>query len=162
MYEDMKGLFYSSFGNKIAAIEHIGSTSIPGLAAKPIIDIMLGVSRLADADEIIPKMCEIGFEYVSKYEDVMPYRRYFVKRESGKSTYHIHSVEVNSPFWKRHLLFRNYLRHNPQAREDYYKLKKDLSQKEWNDSNDYADAKTEFVRSIQNIAAREENDATLK
>lgn len=162
MYEEMKELFYSSFGNKISAIEHIGSTSIPDLAAKPIIDIMLGVEILKDADGIIPKMRELGFEYVSKYEDVMPYRRYFVKRENGKSTYHVHTVEINSSFWKRHLLFRDYLRRNPQARDDYCKLKKELAQKEWKDRNDYTDAKTEFICNIQVIAEREEQGSGTK
>jgi GrpB-like predicted nucleotidyltransferase (UPF0157 family) len=162
MYEVMKKTFYTSFGDKIAAIEHVGSTSVPGLCAKPIIDIMLGVTKLPDADDIISKMYELGFEYVSKYEDVMPYRRYFVIRENGKSTYHIHTVEVDSHFWKRHLLFRDYLRQNPQARDEYGKLKKDLAQIEWNDRNEYTDAKTEFISNIQDIAARAKQGSKLK
>jgi GrpB-like predicted nucleotidyltransferase (UPF0157 family) len=149
MYENMKDSFLISFGDKIAGIEHIGSTSVPGLGAKPIIDILLGVRKLSDADEIIPDMEKLGFEYVSKYEDEMPNRRYFVKRENGKNIYHIHTVEVNSPFWRRHIFFRDFLRNNPEVRDDYYKLKKELSGQEWESSNDYADAKTEFIRNIE-------------
>jgi len=152
MYNQTKELFLNSFGDKIDAIEHIGSTSVPGLGAKPIIDILLGVRKLHEAESFIPKMHELGFEYISKYEDVMPERRYFVKREHGKSTHHVHSVEVDSPFWKRHLLFRDYLRMNDDVRDAYFKLKKELSDKEWSDSNDYADAKTEFIRNIEKEA----------
>lgn len=154
MYEDMKGLFYISFGNKIAAIEHIGSTSVPGLCAKPVIDVLLGVRKLTNADEIISKMIGLGFKYISKYEDVMPYRRYFCKKEDGKHICHVHAVVEGSPFWKRHLLFRDYLRQNSQTRDEYGKLKKDLAQIEWNDGNEYADAKTEFIRSVEEKAKR--------
>jgi GrpB-like predicted nucleotidyltransferase (UPF0157 family) len=151
-YRRTKELLLCSFGYKVTAIEHIGSTSVPLLGAKPIIDILLGVNKLSDADDIIPGMAEIGFEYISKYEDVMPERRYFVRRENGKNTHHVHSVEVNSPFWKRHLLFRDYLRTHDDVRDSYFKLKKDLSEKEWKDGNDFADAKTEFIRDIENKA----------
>ena len=72
MYEEIKKLFYSSFGEKIAKIEHIGSTSVPGLGAKPVIDVLLGVNQLSDAEEIIPNMEHLGYEYVFKYEDIMP------------------------------------------------------------------------------------------
>ena len=75
MYEENKDQFYSSFGEKIAGIEHIGSTSVPGLAAKPIIDILLGVYKLTDAEEIIPNMEQLGYEDVFKYEDIMHERR---------------------------------------------------------------------------------------
>ncbi len=151
-FEEIKSVFFKSFGDKIAAIEHIGSTSVPGLGAKPIIDVLLGVINLKDADAIIPGMINLGFEYISKYEDVMPYRRYFVKKINENDIYHIHTVETNSEFWKRHLLFRDYLRQNPDVMDEYYDLKIELSNREWNDSNDYADAKTEFIRNIENKA----------
>lgn len=153
-YEQTKELFIDSFGDKIAAIEHIGSTSVKGLGAKPIIDILLGVRKLKDAESIIPDMKQLGFEYVSKYEDVMPERRYFVKWQNGNCTHHIHSVEVTSAFWKRHLLFRDYLRSNDNVRDLYYELKKKLSKREWNAGNDYADSKTEFIRKAEKEAER--------
>lgn len=152
MYEDMKKLFYASFGDKIAAIEHIGSTSVPGLCAKPVIDIMLGVRKLKDADEIIPNMICLGFEYNTKYEDVVPFRRYFVMKKDRVSIYHIHTIPVDHPSWKTNLLFRDYLRQDPQTRDEYAKLKKDLARREWNESNDYAEAKTDFIRSIEKKA----------
>ncbi len=154
MYNQTKELFLNSFGDKIAAIEHIGSTSVPGLGAKPVIDILVGVKKLDDAESFIPDMESLGFEYVSKYEDVMPERRYFVKRGNKTSTHHIHTVEVSNPFWTRHLMFRDYLRTNDDVRDSYYTLKKELSLKEWSSGNEYADAKTVFIKGIEKEAAR--------
>ncbi len=153
MYESIKSQFYSSFGDKIAAIEHIGSTSVPGLGAKPIIDILLGVNKLKDAEDIIPNMEQLGYEYVFKYEDIMPERRYFVKWGSGKSLHHIHSVEINGEFWRRHLLFRDYLRVHDEIRDEYFVLKKRLSEIDWEDKMGYTDAKTDFIRKIEKKAA---------
>jgi GrpB-like predicted nucleotidyltransferase (UPF0157 family) len=153
MYTDTKELFLNLFGEKIAKLEHIGSTSIPGLGAKPVIDILLGVTRHRNAEDIIPKMELLGYEYVFKYEDVMPERRYFIKTVNGKSTHHIHSVEITSEFWKRHLLFRDYLRANSNIRNEYYELKKKLSEIDWEDKMGYTDAKTDFIRKIEKKAA---------
>ncbi len=153
MYEEIKNQFYSSFGEKIAKIEHIGSTSVPGLSAKPIIDVLLGVNKLKDAEEIIPNMEQLGYEYVFKYEDIMPERRYFVKWQEGKSLHHIHTVEITSEFWKRHLLFRDYLRLHDNVRDEYYRLKKQLADIDWEDKMGYTDAKTEFIRKTEKEAA---------
>jgi GrpB-like predicted nucleotidyltransferase (UPF0157 family) len=153
LYEQEKEIILNACVNKIHSIEHVGSTSVPGLGAKPIIDILLGVTNLKIADSFIPNMIDAGYEYVSKYEDVMPERRYFVKRNTeGNKTHHVHTVEVGSDFWKRHLLFRDYLRINDDARDRYWDLKKELSMQDWNDRNDYTDAKTEFIRSIETKA----------
>ena len=153
-FDEIKELFYSTFGGKIAGIEHIGSTSVPGLGAKPIIDVLLGVNRLSDAEDIIPAMEQLGYEYVFKYEDIMPERRYFVKylNDTGKSIHHIHSVEINSDFWVRHLLFRDYLREHPAVRDEYFELKKKLAAIDWEDKMGYTDAKTDFIREIEKKA----------
>ncbi len=148
LYEQEKNLILKSCGNKVHSIEHIGSTSVPGLGAKPVIDILLGVKVIEDADEIIPKMRSLGYIYRSDFENVMPYRRYFNK--DGK--YHVHTVEITSEFWKRHLLFRDYLRTHDKVRDDYYNLKIGLAAHEWNAGNDYAYAKTEFIRGIEKAA----------
>ena len=143
-----KDIIADKLGNKIVTIEHIGSTSVPGLGAKPIIDILLGVRKISDADEFIPKMLELGYEYRNHFENVMPYRRYFTK----PGYYHVHTVEVTSSFWKRHIQFRDYMREHDDVRDAYCKIKKELAEHEWNDTNDYAYAKTEFVRRIEKAA----------
>jgi GrpB-like predicted nucleotidyltransferase (UPF0157 family) len=144
-----KELLMRNPSDKAFRIEHIGSTSVPGLGAKPIIDILLGVKKLSDAHSFIPEMIKLGYEYISKFEDMMPERRYFVKRKNGIRTHHIHTVELTSQFWRRHILFRDYLRTHDKVRDNYYNMKKELALKEWQDSNDYADAKTKFIKGIE-------------
>ncbi|MBS1493556.1 MAG: GrpB family protein [Bacteroidetes bacterium] len=154
-------------------IEHIGSTAIEGLGAKPIVDIQIGMRKYEDLDAIVDKMIAAGYVYYKKYEDVLPGRRYFVKaanpnndtlpkilytyddifdRKEHPHLFHIHSVELDSDWWRRHIAFRDYLRNNDNARDEYYKLKVDLARKEWEDKNDYTDAKTDFVKSIEKLA----------
>src|SRR5277367_416816 len=74
------------------AIEHIGSTSVPGLAAKPVIDILIGLADFERANEWVPPIQSLGFEYVPQFETMMPYRRFFRKESAGVRTHHIHMV----------------------------------------------------------------------
>ena len=129
-------------------IEHIGSTSIIELSAKPIIDIMIGLKDFTTANTHIPEIEMLGYEYVSKYESIMPYRRFFTKENEGKRTHHIHMVEFDSEFWHRHLRFRDHLRNNKVKMSKYKELKINLEKRDWKDRNEYADAKTEFIRNI--------------
>ncbi len=130
-------------------VEHIGSTSVEGLGAKPVIDIMIGVPNFEIVNNYIPLIQSIGYKYIDEYEDVMPYRRFFIKESKGKRSHHIHMVEVNTEFWNRHLFFKNYLRSHSETKETYYQLKKDLCKQEWNHSGEYAEAKTDFIRNIE-------------
>ncbi len=136
-------------GDKVENIKHIGSTSVKGLGAKPIIDILIGVGTLELADQCVEKLVKNGYEYVKKHEVMFPKRRYFTKgsRKKGRS-HHIHMVETQSPFYKNHILFRNYLRSNPSASDEYYILKKRLEKKYRNDREEYTDSKTKFIEKI--------------
>ena len=129
-------------------IEHIGSTAVEGLAAKPVIDIMMGLNDFNLANELIQKIENMGYSYVSKYEDTMPYRRFFTKDSNKKRTHQIHMVEIESDFWAKHLFFRDYLRMNKADRDKYSALKQELSTHDWKDVDEYANAKTSFIKSI--------------
>jgi GrpB-like predicted nucleotidyltransferase (UPF0157 family) len=142
----------------MVGMEHVGSTAVPGLGAKPIIDIMVAVSRLADAQACIEPLQSLGYEYVPEYEDELPERRYFRKGPLEKQTHHLHMVELTSEFWERHLLFRDYLRTHPQEAQQYHKLKKELAAKFGSDTVAYTDAKTPFIRSVE-AKARASNAA---
>lgn len=142
----------SKFIPESAIVEHIGSTSVPGLAAKPIIDIMIGLVNFDVANSLVAGISSLQYEYVSQFEDQMPYRRFFRKEKEGVRTHHIHMVAIDSEFWNRHLAFRNYLRNHPEVAGEYAAIKYELAQREWSDMNDYADAKTEFIRSIEACA----------
>ncbi len=138
-----------------AEVEHIGSTSVPGLAAKPIIDIMIGVESLERAAACIPALAALGYEYVPELEAQMPERRYLRKVLIGVRTHQIHMVELGGAFWARHLLFRNYLRRHPQIAADYAALKRRLAAEFGADINGYTDAKTGFIRNVERLALQE-------
>lgn len=135
--------------NKVVAIEHIGSTAVPGLGAKPVIDIMVGLRKISDARDCIGPLRRIGYEYVPELEAEIPERRYFHKGPSNvpKKHYHLHMVEIHSEFWNVHILFRDYLRTHSDAAQEYYKLKTELAAKHRLNREAYTEAKTSFIRS---------------
>ena len=115
LYQQEKDRIWVVIGDWVTAIEHIGSTAVPGLGAKPIIDIMVGINRLCDAGECISPLSSIGYEYVPEYEEEMPERLYFRKGPTQNRISHLHMVEVGGEFWIRHLLFRNFLIKHPSS-----------------------------------------------
>ena len=148
MYQDERARLLGVVGQYITAIEHVGSTSVPGLGAKPVIDIMIGVDTLTDADQCIVPIQNLGYVYVPEYEDEMPYRRYFKKLlADGTHTHHIHVVETSSEFWHDHLLFRDYLRAHPETAWDYERVKRSLAP-HFDNGNDYTHAKTDFILEV--------------
>jgi GrpB-like predicted nucleotidyltransferase (UPF0157 family) len=132
-------------------IEHIGSTSVEKLAAKPVIDILIGLENFDKAGNYIHPIISLGYQYISQFEDVMPFRRFFIKEVEEIRTHHIHMVGRGTEFWNRHLAFRDHLRNNAQARNSYADLKKELSKKEWKGGNEYASAKTAFIQRIEKL-----------
>lgn len=83
LFKAEKELLLNLIGQYIVKIEHIGSTAIPNIAAKPVIDIMIGVNQLNDIDSsVIIKLANVGYEYIKKYEEIMPFRRYFQKTDA--------------------------------------------------------------------------------
>ncbi|MEN8187858.1 MAG: GrpB family protein [Bacteroidota bacterium] len=129
-------------------IEHIGSTSVEGLAAKPVIDIMIGINDFKTAGQHIKTIENLGYRYIPDYEDVMPCRRFFIKESNGNRTHHIHMVALDSDFWKRHLKFRDHLRVDEEDRNKYQEFKIKLAKKNWNNRDDYTDAKSEIIKKI--------------
>lgn len=132
-----------------AIIEHIGSTSVPGLAAKPVIDVLVGLPTFDLAPVAVQQMTANGFTYLPDYEDGMPFRRLFIREVDGKRISNVHMVEVDTPFWVRHLTFRDHLRAHPDVRDQYQQIKLDLATREWDSVNDYAQAKTDFIRAVE-------------
>jgi GrpB-like predicted nucleotidyltransferase (UPF0157 family) len=147
LYERERDLITESLGGLVVAIEHVGSTAVPGLGAKPIIDIMVGVRSLADGERCVGPLEELGYEY--KGEFGIPGRLYFRRLADGNRSHQIHMVEIGSDFWKRHLLFRDYLREHPQEAQHYHELKLRLAAEFRADREGYTEAKTEFIRSAE-------------
>jgi GrpB-like predicted nucleotidyltransferase (UPF0157 family) len=148
-FEEEKGKLQRVFNGKTTIIEHIGSTSVKNLAAKPIIDMMIGIHDFDQVTTFVSSIQQLGFDYIEDYEAVMPKRRFFIKQKNGKRTHHIHLVKLYSEFWHRHLNFRNHLRNNVEDKEQYQKLKIALSRIAWNERDEYTEAKSAFIRNIE-------------
>lgn len=151
-------------------IEHIGSTSIPGLSAKPTIDILVGLKDESLLDGTIPPMTGNGYTYFRIYEPAMPFRRLysklkaltdktppeiidihdeFIRGQEFLVTANIHIVVKDTAHWNEHLAFRDFLRTHPELRDEYGQLKKELSRREFKDTNDYNAAKDGLIKKIQ-------------
>ncbi|MDQ0256342.1 GrpB-like predicted nucleotidyltransferase (UPF0157 family) [Evansella vedderi] len=152
-FENEKKSILDVLRNKVVGIEHIGSTSIDGLEAKPIIDIILGVDDLNEVSHFIVPLSEIDYEYVPKPE--FKDRRFFRKGLFGKGTCHLHICEFNSKEWVEKLLFRDYLRLHPKAAEEYVSLKKELASKYKFDRPTYTKEKAPFIKAIIEKAKKE-------
>lgn len=156
MYQEEKTKILSVIADKIVAIEHIGSTAVPDLASKPIIDIMVGTKNLDIANECIEPLKTIDYEYCPQYEVDMPERRYFHRGPNlPNKHFHLHMVAINSDFWKTHLLFRDYLRKHARARIAYQNLKEELAKKYSPDIMAYCNGKTDFIHNIVQLALNE-------
>jgi len=128
-------------------VEHIGSTSVPGLAAKPVIDVLLGASSLTEIESKVLSLSNLGYSYISKYEQELPTRRYFVKSPLASLRVHLHAVELTSRFWREHLAFRDALRANAALRSEYEALKLRLASEYAHDKSAYTAAKGIFIQS---------------
>ncbi len=146
MFDAEAARIRAAAGPLLVALEHTGSTAVPGLAAKPIIDMLGGVERLADADALVQRIVALGYEYVTKYEAEIPDRRYFVRRDArGARTHHRHVVPVGNWFWTQHLAFRDHLRARPDAVARYAALKLELAAKHGTDREAYTAGKGAFI-----------------
>jgi GrpB-like predicted nucleotidyltransferase (UPF0157 family) len=131
-----------------ATYEHIGSTSIPGLCAKPVLDIVLGVSALREAEAAISAFGFTGFIYRPEYETAIPDRRYFVRAEGQTLRVHLHAVLLGGLLWQQHLYFRDQLRCDALLREEYAILKRGLAVAHAGDKAAYTEAKAPFIRRV--------------
>jgi GrpB-like predicted nucleotidyltransferase (UPF0157 family) len=148
LYGEEKAKILAAIGHLAVAIEHIGSTAVVGLGAKPIIDMMVGVNHLSDVKDCMEPLGSIDYEYQPQHEATMPERRFFRKGEPPEEQhYHLHMVERGSEFWKRHLAFRDYLRTHPETSRQYCELKKKLASEYGSDREGYTEAKTSFIES---------------
>lgn len=138
----------TAFADLAVAVEHIGSTSVPGLCAKPVIDIMLGVQQLSQADLRIAALAELGYRYRPEYETQLPDRRYFVRQAGEIPRIHLHTVITGGLLWRRHLAFRDALRGNPQISRQYGDLKRRLAVSHADDRAAYSAAKAPFIEQI--------------
>ena len=156
MFERERTTLGRSLGSLAVGIEHVGSTAIPGLAAKPIIDLMVGIQSLTEArSRCVEPLEALGYAYIRDYESWLPGELFFRKGIPGPWTHHVHVMEPSNPQWERRLLFRDHLRAHPEAADAYAALKRRLAAECGDDIAAYRNAKNAFVQEAV-AKAREE------
>jgi GrpB-like predicted nucleotidyltransferase (UPF0157 family) len=151
-FDEERRALTAVFAGTEAVIEHVGSTAVPGLGAKPVIDILVGVPVLVEVERRIPAFEAAGYEYVPEYEQQLPDRRYFRKPRVGPRAFHVHCVITGSDFWIRHLTFRDYLRTLPASAAAYDSLKRELAIRVSKEA--YTEAKSPFIENVLASAMR--------
>ena len=136
-------------------IEHIGSTAVPGLAAKPIIDMLVGVASLSAFESQAQRLGIFGYQYIPEYERALPDRRFFKRVINGVRTHHVHVVEHSGVYWKRYLKFRNSLRADAWLAARYAELKRRLAMRHSTDRDAYTNGKTGFIEAVLAMMPRD-------
>ncbi len=148
-------LIHIALADLAPTIEHIGSTAVPGLAAKPIIDMLVGVRSLNEFERHYDRLGIYGYEYIPEYERVLPDRRFFKRVVRGVRTHHVHVVETDGVYWKRYLKFRDSLRADTWLAARYAELKRRLAERFRFDRDAYTNGKTGFVEAALATPERE-------
>ncbi len=149
-FEEEKRLIEKTLGSWIVGgVHHVGSTSVPGLSAKPVIDIMVGVKNLEEAKPCIDLLAKIQYMYFPYRPEIM---HWFCKPSLEHRTHHLYLMVPTSREWKARLAFRDCLRTDTETRQKYEELKSSLANKFRNDREAYTEAKTEFIKSVVNKA----------
>lgn len=138
----------SLFPTQILDVQHFGSTAVPGMPAKPIIDLLGGVASMAEADALMVPLIQSLYTTSAEFNALLTDRRWLMRWADGRRTHHLHLVVMGSAEWLRHLRFRDALRSDPSLAKRYALLKGDLVTQHRTDREAYTQAKTEFVCSV--------------
>ena len=150
MFQQESSLLRAALGEWLAGpVEHVGSTAVAGLPAKPVIDIMAGVASLDASQAAIPAAERLGYLYYPYRPDVT---HWFCKPSAAFRTHHLHLVPFNSQLWIERLAFRDYLRRDAAAAAEYAALKIRLARQYEFDREAYTEAKTPFISQIVELA----------
>ncbi len=149
IFKKERKILQKALGKMIIDIQHVGSTAIPNLPAKPIIDMAVAVSDLSGkkVEKYIEPLKELGYEYRG-VERRHTREHLFVKGSEEKRTCHLHMVEFNSKTWKNYLLFRDYLRNHKKVVAEYVELKLELAKKFSDNRKLYTSGKDKFIQGV--------------
>ena len=143
-YEGVAARIRAAIGGTAVVLEHAGSTSVPGLAAKNQIDVVLGVPDSTDEAAYVPALEAAGFEFAIREPEWFEHRLF----RGRDPKVNLHTFSADCEEIGRMLAFRDWMRTHPEDRERYEREKRRLAEQRWNTVQDYADAKTEVVREI--------------
>ena len=152
LFELERGLLQQILWRIAVEIHHVGSTAVPGLAAKPVIDMVAEVTGLPELDTLNADLALLGYEPRGEYG--IAGRRYFSKQD-GLSGFHLHAFAHGDSNVMRHLAFRDYLRAHPEIAQEYGALKRSLALRCGNDIGRYCDGKDAWVKQIERAAMQE-------
>ncbi len=151
-FADEASVVSAALGSLLVELNHIGSTAIPGIAAKPIIDMLAVVTSIEALDHAARYLEPLRYEAMGEFG--IPGRRYFRKDSvAGVRTHQLHAFAIGSAEVERHLGFRDYLRAHPAEAKEYEALKLDLAARSGGDALAYSDGKTGFIREMERRAA---------
>lgn len=145
-YEEERRRIVDALGDLLLAVEHVGSTAVPGLCAKPIVDILAGLRRFEDGERCVAPLEALNYEY--RGEAGVPGRLFFRKFTGERRTHHLHVVELDGREWRRHILFRDALRRNGALASEYGQLKTSLAGRLPRDRERYTEAKAPFIERV--------------
>ena len=145
-YQKERKILSKIFDNNFMEIEHIGSTSIPDIKAKPIIDIAIKVKTIDNLDGILKSLKQIG--YKERVGRLSGKQKVFAKGSDLKVTHHLHIIENGEKDWDEKIKFKNILLNNTLIAKEYSELKINLASKYWNDRSNYTKEKSLFIRKI--------------
>ncbi len=152
-FEQERAILDRTIGSWIVGtIEHVGSTAVPGVPAKPVIDIMVGVESLEASRDTIPVLAKIEYCYFPYRADLM---HWFCKPSPSFRTHHLHLIPFRNRLWIERLAFRDYLRSHAEVAVEYAELKQRLAEQYRFDREAYTEAKTPFVERIVKLALNE-------
>jgi GrpB-like predicted nucleotidyltransferase (UPF0157 family) len=145
-FEQERAALVAAIGNwVVGGVHHVGSTAIPGLEAKPIIDILVGVEGLDESRSSFDPLAVLGYLYAPYRPDEM---HWFCKPHPSRRTHHLHLVPIESPRFREELSFRDYLRSHPEDAKEYGLLKRALAEEHKQDRDAYTAAKAPFIRTV--------------
>ena len=148
-FETEAAALRSVLADEALAVHHIGSTSVPGLRAKPTIDVLIEAREIGKLDDLEAEMAE-GYEAWGEYG--IPGRRFLTRDLGPERLCNVHVFEAGSPEVERHLAFRDYLARHPETARAYGDLKKDLAERFPEDMEAYMDGKDAFVKRVEREA----------
>lgn len=147
-FEREKKRILARLGDIIIDIQHVGSTAIPGIHAKPIIDMSAGVRHMKDIRKLVKPLDKMGYHFYKKFQEQV----LFTKGPDAKRTHYLHVMKYKSAKWKSDLLFRDFLLKHPAKAKAYTRLKQRLAKQYPNDRERYTTGKKSFIDTIKKLA----------
>ena len=151
LFEAESARIQAALGDQVTRVEHVGSTAVPGLGAKPVVDIQVSVRSMLPRSAYVEPLVQLGYRWA--LDPWTDQHEFFSRDEDGQRGFHIHVCGENSDWERRHLAFRDWLRNHPEDSTAYERLKRDLADRHPRDPYTYTDEKSAFIREIEARAA---------